>query len=381
MDKRIKQISWLCCSLVLLGLSTTARADNTRDPYQGYNRAMFRFNEAADRYVMAPVARAYRTVTPKPARTAIGNFFNNLRDVHSLGSNLLRGNIKNAGIDLMRVAINTTFGLGGLIDIAGEAQMPNNKNTLGDTFASWGWKNSNYVVLPFLGPTTVRDALGTGIHTAYSINGVVMPKDAVRYPAAVVDGIDQRERLLDATDTLEEVSLDKYTMMRDTYIAMRNKQLGITPPESEEETLTDPEADWQDNTAAASAPPQRHRSSLMYEVNRSVFIVIPREPFWYWLNELPDSDLGGLNLIDLQEDANSYLVDACENADELWDIIEERVEEIFAAELADWCADETHWPDLHLDIFREWFDVELSSIVTDLSSEPLQRESFQEIYC
>lgn len=139
MDKRIKKISWLCCSLVLLGLSTTARADNTRDPYQGYNRAMFRFNEAADRYVMAPVARAYRTVTPKPARTAIGNFFNNLRDVHSLGSNLLRGNIKNAGIDLMRVAINTTFGLGGLIDIAGEAQMPNNKNTLGDTFASWGW--------------------------------------------------------------------------------------------------------------------------------------------------------------------------------------------------------------------------------------------------
>ena len=119
----------------------------------------------------------------------------------------------------------------------------------------------------------------------------------------------------------------------------------------------------------------------MYEVNRSVFIVIPREPFWYWLNELPDSDLGGLNLIDLQEDANSYLVDACENADELWDIIEERVEEIFAAELADWCADEAHWPDLHLDIFREWFDVELSSIVTDLSSEPLQLESFQEIYC
>ena len=119
----------------------------------------------------------------------------------------------------------------------------------------------------------------------------------------------------------------------------------------------------------------------MYEVNRSVFIVIPREPFWYWLNELPDSDLGGLNLIDLQEDANSYLVDACENADELWDIIEERVEEIFAAELAVWCADETHWPDLHLDLFREWFDVELSSIVTDLSSEPLQRESFQEIYC
>ena len=88
----------------------------------------------------------------------------------------------------------------------------------------------------------------------------------------------------------------------------------------------------------------------MYEVNRSVFIVIPNEPFWYWLNSLPDSDLSN--------------------------IIESRVEEIFAAELGDWCEDESLWPDLHPDIFREWFDIELSSIVTDLSSEPLQREAF-----
>ena len=88
----------------------------------------------------------------------------------------------------------------------------------------------------------------------------------------------------------------------------------------------------------------------MYEVNRSVFIVIPNEPFWYWLNSLPDSDLSGITLEDLQDDANSYLVDACENADALWEEIENRVEEMF--------------------------DIELSSIVTDLSSEPLQREAF-----
>ena len=115
----------------------------------------------------------------------------------------------------------------------------------------------------------------------------------------------------------------------------------------------------------------------MYEVNRSVFIVIPNQPFWNWLSSLPGTDLGGLTLEDLQEDANSYLVDACQNADELWTEIESRVEEIFAAELADWCEDETQWPQLHPDIFREWFDIELSSIVTDLSSEPLQREAFQ----
>lgn len=114
----------------------------------------------------------------------------------------------------------------------------------------------------------------------------------------------------------------------------------------------------------------------MYEVNRSVFIVIPRAPFWHWLNDLPDSHLDGILLQDLQEDANSYLVSACQNAEEVWDEIENRLEEIFAAELADWCEDDSLWPDLHPDIFRQWFDIELSSIVTDLSSEPLQRETF-----
>ncbi|WP_032137835.1 hypothetical protein [Kingella negevensis] len=117
----------------------------------------------------------------------------------------------------------------------------------------------------------------------------------------------------------------------------------------------------------------------MYEVNRSVIIVIPTELFWNWLQNLPDTDLSELTLEDLQEDANSYLIPACQNADEVWDEVESCVEEIFAAELADWCEDEAEWPDLHPDIFREWFEIELSSIVTDLSSEPLQREAFEAI--
>lgn len=117
----------------------------------------------------------------------------------------------------------------------------------------------------------------------------------------------------------------------------------------------------------------------MYEVNRSVFILLPQEPFWNWLSNLPDIDLQDITLADLQEDANSYLVPACQNADEVWDEIESRVEEIFAAELADWCEDESEWPDLHPDIFGEWFAVELSSIVTDLSSDALVREAFEPI--
>lgn len=115
----------------------------------------------------------------------------------------------------------------------------------------------------------------------------------------------------------------------------------------------------------------------MYEVNRSVFILIPLEPFWNWLNSLPDSKLGELTLEDLQADGNSYLVPPCENADEVWDEIQSRIEDIFAAELADWCEDESLWPDLAPEIFHEWFDIELSSVLTDLSSDALVRESFR----
>lgn len=115
----------------------------------------------------------------------------------------------------------------------------------------------------------------------------------------------------------------------------------------------------------------------MYEINRSVIIVQPREPFWLWLNDLPDANWEGLTLEELQEDANSYLIPACQNADEVWDEVEARITTIFAAELADWCEDEDLWPDLHPDIFGEWFDVQISSIVTDLANEEVEREPFE----
>ena len=118
------------------------------------------------------------------------------------------------------------------------------------------------------------------------------------------------------------------------------------------------------------------RSATMYEVNRSVFLLIPLDPFWNWLQSL-SIDLSEYSLEDLQADANAYLVNPCDNADEVWDEIEARFEEIFAAELADWCEDESEWPDLHPDIFNEWFDIQLSTVLTDLSSEPLAREAFQ----
>ena len=232
----------LFLTCVLLSLAAPVWADNTQDPYERYNRAMFAFNNKVDQYVMTPIARGYRKVTPKPVRNSVRNFFNNLRDVGSFGSNVLRGNVKNAGYDFMRVAVNTTFGIGGLFDVASEAGMPNNKNTLGDTFATWGWKNSNYLVLPLLGPSTVRDGAGTAVHMTYSPTGMIHDHGA-RYALTGMNAVSTRESMLDATDSLNEMAMDKYVMTRNAYIAYRNNQLGIKQPENTDDSLIDPEAE------------------------------------------------------------------------------------------------------------------------------------------
>ncbi|MDO4878223.1 MAG: VacJ [Neisseria sp.] len=114
----------------------------------------------------------------------------------------------------------------------------------------------------------------------------------------------------------------------------------------------------------------------MYEVNRSVFLLIPKEPFWQWLQSA-GIDTSGITLEDLQADANAYLVSPCGDAAQMWEEIGARTEEIFAAELADWCEDPSTWPPLQADLFNEWFDIRLSTILTDLTAEPLARETFR----
>ena len=180
--------------LLLIGMaSTPAFAEtNPADPYEGYNRAVFKFNDKADQYVLAPVARGYRKITPKPVRTGVINFFNNLRDVVSFGSNVLRLDVKRASEDLVRVGINTTFGLGGLIDVAGAGGVPDNKNTLGDTFATWGWKNSNYFVVPLFGPSTVRDTIGNAVTTVYPVKNAVFHTRAGRWGTIGLQAITQQ---------------------------------------------------------------------------------------------------------------------------------------------------------------------------------------------
>lgn len=210
---------------------------NPADPYERYNRVMFKVNDIADKYVLAPVARGYRAVTPKPVRAGVSNFFDNLRDVVSMGSNLLRLDIKRASEDFVRVGVNSTFGLGGLINIADAGGIPNNKNTLGDTFASWGWKNSNYFVYPLLGPSTVRDSVGGTITYVYPVKNALFKTGAGRIGTTALGAVDTRERYLDLTDSLGDAAIDKYAYTRDIFMKMRARQTGARLPQDADDNI------------------------------------------------------------------------------------------------------------------------------------------------
>lgn len=231
--------SLLVASLLLAGCAST-HPSSLQDPYESFNRSMYAFNDKADRWVIKPAAEGYRAITPAPFRTAVSNFFDNFKDVYSAANNLLQAEPEKAVNDIMRVALNSTFGLFGLIDIATPAGLKNNKTSLGDTFAHWGWKNSNYLVLPFFGPSTVRDGLGLGV--SLGING---PEHLVYHNSneAIafygVYGVNTRARYLDFDDSLATAAIDPYTYLRDGFLQLRAKQLGLPNPTQSDDVNID----------------------------------------------------------------------------------------------------------------------------------------------
>lgn len=208
--------------------------DTNIDPYEPYNRFMFGVNDKIDRAILQPVAVGYTKVVPAPARTGISNVFANLNDLSSAANNLLRLDITRASTDLVRFGLNTTFGFGGLINLADATQMPNNKTTLGDTFASWGWKDSHYFVYPIYGPSTVRDSVGLTISQVafppeYALLRTAHP--GWYYGTTALKAVDKRVGYLTLTDGLDMAALDRYSYARDAYMSMRQSQIerGMQP--------------------------------------------------------------------------------------------------------------------------------------------------------
>ena len=208
----------VAASAVLTGCATGPNR-NPNDPLEPMNRAMYTFNDTVDTNIAQPIAKGYQKVTPTPVRTAISNFFSNLGDLGNIANNLLQLRITDATEDLMRVAMNSVFGVGGLIDIATPAGLPKHHQDFGLTMARWGVPSGPYLVLPVFGPSTIRDGVGRAVDVRFNLLNYIEP--AVRNPMYIAQFISARSDLLGATDLLKQAALDPYSFVRDAYLQQR----------------------------------------------------------------------------------------------------------------------------------------------------------------
>lgn len=229
-------------SALLQGCASTPHA-NASDPYESFNRKMFVFNEEMDKRLLRPGAIAYKAILPDFVEKSISNVTNNVKDVWSFVNLVLQGEGAAAVEGFMRVVVNTTFGLGGLLDVASDMQLDRRSEDLGQTLAVWGAPKGPYLVLPLLGPSTVRDAIG--LPADMYVMPSTFPADVgARNALSVVQLLSLRSGLLGATDLLSDVSLDKYSFVRDAYLQRRRNLIynGDPPDQYDEGDYSEPQS-------------------------------------------------------------------------------------------------------------------------------------------
>jgi phospholipid-binding lipoprotein MlaA len=214
-----------------LAASTGPTTEQT-DPWERFNRAVFGFNEVVDTAVVRPVAEAYRGVVPRWVRTGVDNVFGNLGDVWSTANLLLQGKPRLAFDMGKRVATNTVFGIFGILDVAEEVGLERHSEDFGQTLGVWGVSSGPYLVLPLLGPSTVRDGAARFVDTSYSPERLGFREVRDRNSAFALEALQTRVNLLNAGRVLDDVALDKYIFLRDAYLARRRNQVyDGEPPE------------------------------------------------------------------------------------------------------------------------------------------------------
>lgn len=213
----------LAAAALLLGGCAT-RTATPGDPLESYNRAVFQFNDAIDRAALKPAATAYQKVLPGFVQTGVSNFFGNLSDVWSAANNLMQGKGEQGMSDVTRVALNTTFGLGGLLDIASEAGLQKHNEDFGQTLGFWGMPSGPYLMLPLLGPSTLRDTAGLPLDMAADPWNQVDPSN-VRNWGTALRIVDKRASILEASDLVEQAALDRYVFIRDGFLQRRESQV------------------------------------------------------------------------------------------------------------------------------------------------------------
>lgn len=222
----------------LIALAGAAQAQSEKDPIEGWNRAIFSFNDGVDVAVLKPVATGYKTVVPELVRNGVTNVFNNLSDGWSAINQLLQGKPVNAAQMTMRVATNSLFGIAGLFDVASDLGIERQPEDFGQTLGRWGLPAGPYIVLPLLGPSSLRDTAALPVDMQWR-PAALSNDSATRVGISMLQLIDVRTGLLGASRILDEIALDKYVFVRDAYLSRRRSQVYDGDPPDLPETKDD----------------------------------------------------------------------------------------------------------------------------------------------
>ena len=211
---------------VFLATNLVIAGENSRDPYEGFNRTMYSVNEALDNVALKPVAKAYDAAVPLPVKAGVGNFFGNTGDLWIGANSAMQGKFGDAGIDIARLLVNSTVGIFGLFDVASELGLEKHEEDLGQTLAVWGVPGGAYFFWPFIGPRTARDTFGwLGDSYADPVWSARTRSIAVRNSLVATRFVDIRASLLPADKVIDEGALDKYAYVRDAYLQRRRNQI------------------------------------------------------------------------------------------------------------------------------------------------------------
>lgn len=249
------KLTHLLISLSLVTMVTGCATQSNKDPLEGVNRGVYKFNDVTDKVLLKPVATGYKAITPTPVRKGVNNFFNNLSSITTVLNDLLQLKFAHAFTDAGRFVINSTFGIAGLIDVASMDNIPQHKEDFGQTLGYWGAGNGAYLVLPILGPSSVRDTTGLVFDTFTTDpiqyvhrQGNIAASNWLRAGQLV----DKRTELLDAKDLVDDASLDPYAFARDAYLQRRNSLIadgdlskkpaddGFEPADEDKPAATEP---------------------------------------------------------------------------------------------------------------------------------------------
>ena len=215
----------------MLSATNNVTADEKDDPLEPINRVIFEFNEVIDDNILEPVAQGYKYVTPDPVEKGVSNFFSNLGEINTIANDLLQLKFQQAAKDSLRFFVNSTIGVLGIFDVATPLGLSKNKEDFGQTLGFWGVPNGPYLVLPFLGPSTFRDAPGTLVD--YELSPIEQLHHEERQALRLINIVETRAKLLRATKILDTAAKDKYIFIRESYLQKRESL--VRDGENEEE--------------------------------------------------------------------------------------------------------------------------------------------------